>query len=249
MPPLLRFTLAFLVVILAGSLLPARAAEQAGASQAAREAGPVYLRALERAALAYAQRDFQGALEKLELAEQIHPGIQDTWSMRGAIYAEQRAYEKAEDAFEHAEKLAPDNFWPRYNLAQLLFMQKKYAEAQGAFEKLEGDPEHRELVQYKVILLALLQGDTGKAEAVLGSMKEPSDTAAYYFAHAACEFARQNRTQGEYWVAAGIKIFGIERCYSLYDSLADLGWVEKRNAKSARIPSISLPMATPSVLP
>lgn len=226
-----------------------RATEPAGASQAAREAGPVYLRALERAAAAYSQRDFPDALEKLDAAEQIQPGIPDTWSMRGAIYAEQRAFEKAEDAFDHASQLSPNAFWPRYNLAQLLFMQKKYGEAEAAFEKLVSDPDHRELVQFKLILLDLLQGNRDKAQTVLRSMKEPSDTAAYYFAQAAWEFSHQDRKQADYWVATGVKIFGIERCYSLYDALADIGWVAKRTAKMTGLPPLSLPMATPQLSP
>ena len=251
MRALLRFRILpiALFLFLAGLSLPGRATEEAGASQQARDAGPVYLRALERAAVAYAQRDFPVALEKLELADQIHPGVQDTWSMRGAIYAEQRAYEKAEDAFDHASALAPENFWPRYNLAQLLFMQKKYAAAEAAFEKLGDDPQHRELVQFKLILLDLIQNNPGKASVVLQSMKEPSDTAAYYFAHAAWEFAHQNQREGQYWVVTGIKIFGLERCYSMYDALADLGYVSKRTAKMTGIPPLSLPMATPAVLP
>lgn len=199
--------------------------------------------------MAYAQRDFSTALDKLDLADHIHPEVQDTWSMRGAIYAEQRAFEKAEDAFQHAAKLAPENFWPRYNLAQLLFMQKKYGEAEAAFERLGADPKHRELVQFKLIILDILQNQLDKAQVVLQSMKEPSDTAAYYFAHAGWDFAHKNQREGEYWVVTGMRIFGVERCYSYYDVLADLGWVSKRTANTTGVPPLSLPMATPAVLP
>lgn len=244
----------FLPLLLAAlfSLLPllGRAVEPAGPTQAAREAGPEYLHALQRAGEAYARRDFPAALEGLDAAEQIHPEVPDTWSMRGAVYAEQRAYEKAEDAFTHAARLAPKGFWPRYNLAQLLFVEKKYGEAEAAFEKLLAGPgSQRELVQFKLVLLDLLQGKAGPAQKVLAAMKDPSDTVAYYFAHAAWEFAHDDQKQGKYWVMTGIKIFGLERSYPFYDALADVGWVKKRTAGGVPAPAMTLPMATPAVSP
>ena len=68
------------------------------------------------------------------MADQIAPNIPDTWNLRGAIYAEEHDYEKAEDAFEKAGKLKPGDFWPKYNIAELMLMQKKYGPAAAAFE-------------------------------------------------------------------------------------------------------------------
>ncbi len=54
-------------------------------------------------------------------------------------------------------------------------------------------------------------------------MKFPSDTAAYYFAHAAWGFAQKDEKEGQYWCKTGLKVFGLPRCTSFYDALAGAG--------------------------
>ena len=243
-----RFLLSSLIAALAvlafsGNL--ARAVQEAGPSEGAKAAGDTYLHALQRAAEAYARRDFQAALDRLDVADQIQPGLPDTWSMRGAIYAEQHAFEKAEDAFLNAKKADPRSFWPRYNLAQLLFMQKKFGPAAEAFAKLTGDKENGELAQFKEIISDLLQCDADKAKPVLDAMKFPSDTAAYYFAHAAWEFAHQDEKAGRGFVEDGLKIFGTEKCFPYHHALVEVGWIKKREAASAQAPGLALPVSTP----
>ncbi len=194
------------------------------------EAGRPYLRELETAAAAYSHRDFTQALDHLDLADKIHPDVPDTWNMRGAIYAEQHAYEKAGDAFEKAQKLNPGDFWPPYNLAQLLLMEKKYAQAADAFQRLAVYQGHDELLQFKIVFSYLLAGKPDQAKPVLDAMKFPCDTPAYYFAHASWEYAHKDQSQGDYYVKAALKIFGSQPSMSFYDSLAGMGWVKARAA-------------------
>ena len=224
------------------------AAQPAAPSKAALDAGTPYMRALIEAGAAYGDRDFTRALAKLDLADQIQPNIPDTWNMRGAIYAEQHAFEKAGDAFEKAAKLNPGDFWPHYNLAHLLLMQKRYDEAAAAFQKLSIYGGHDELVQFKIVLADLLDGKPDNAKPVLDAMKFPSDTPAYYFAHAAWGFAHKDQKEGNYWTASGLKIFGLAQCASFYDGLAGIGWVPTRKADGS-IPEqtdlTALPAATP----
>ena len=228
--------------------LSAPAAQPAAPSKAALNAGMPYIRALAGAGVAYANRDFSKALDQLDIADQIQPDIPDTWNMRGAIYAEQHAFEKAEDAFEKAGKLNPGDFWPRYNLAQLLLMQKKFGEAAAAFQKLMIYGGHEELVQFKIVFADLLAGKPDEAKPVLDAMKFPSDTPAYYFAHAAWGFARKDEKEGNYWTGAALKVFGIGQTVSFYDSLAGVGWVGARGADGAapaRTDLTTMPGATP----
>jgi len=82
-------------------------------------------------------------------------------------------------------------------------------------------------VEFKVILTYVLEGDDARARAGLDAMKFPGDTAAYYFANAAWEFAHKEPDKGNNWVDRAIAIFGTERCAPFYDSLADFGWVER----------------------
>jgi tetratricopeptide (TPR) repeat protein len=150
--------------------------------------------------------------------------------MRGAIYAEEHAFEKAEDAFEKEESLLPADFWPKYNIAELLLMQKKFAPAADAFRKLQVYREHEELVQFKAVFCSLVAGNADDAKPVLDGMKFPSDTPAYYFAQSAWAFAHKDQNQGFYWSRTGLKVFGLSRCVSFYDALAQVGWLPMRAA-------------------
>jgi len=209
----------------------AQAVEPTGPSQMARDAGMPYLRALAQAGQAYAQRDFAKALDKLDIADQIQQNIPDTWNMRGAIYAAQRDYDRAEDAFQKASRFNPQDFWAPYNLAELLLLEKKYAQAAAAFQKLAVyGGGHEELVQYKVVLSNLLAGNPDAAKPALDAMKFPSDTAAYYFAHAAWGFAHKNEADGKSWTKSGLKVFGVPYSMSFYDELAQAGWLPPREA-------------------
>jgi tetratricopeptide (TPR) repeat protein len=238
-----------LVAVLAAAMpFSTRAVQESGPSRAAMNAGPAYMRQLESAAAAYSERQFAAALDKLDLADQIAPNIPDTWNMRGAIYAEERAFEKAEDAFEKAGKLNPSDFWPQYNLAELLLLQKKYEAAVPAFQRLVMYEGHDELVQFKIVCAELLAGKPDAAKPVLDGMKFPSDTAAYYFAHAAWGFAHNDEKEGNSWTEDGLKVFGIEKCVSFYDSLVGVGWLPMRNADGSvpePTPGLLMPAVTP----
>jgi tetratricopeptide (TPR) repeat protein len=214
------------------------------------EAGIPYMRALETAASMYASREFPEALAKLDEADQIKADVPDTYMMRGAIYAEQHAYEKAEDAFEKAGKLNPGDFWPQYNLASLLLLEKKYGEAAPAFEKLAVYKGHEDLIQFKTVFCYVLAGKPEEAKPVLDAMKFPSDTAAYYYANAAWAFGQKDKTAGMGWSNSGLKIFGIGKCVSFYDALATVGWLPMRNADGSvptgESPLSTLPAASPA---
>ena len=203
--------------------------QESGLSKAGRDAGDAYLRALSAAGLAFQQRDFATALDKLDVADKIQPNIPDTWNMRGAIYAEQHAYEQAGDAFAKAARLSPGDFWPPYNIAELLLIQKKYGPAIQGFQGLAIFAGHEELVSFKLVYAYLMTGTADAAKPILDAMKFPSDTPAYYYAHAAWDFAHQDTKEGNYWFSEGLKVFGLAKCMPFYDSLAQAGWVAMRN--------------------
>lgn len=227
-----------------------RASQESAPSKAAFDAGAPYLHALQLAGAAYMHRDFTGALTKLDLADQIAPNIPDTWSMRGAIYAEQHAFEKASDAFEKAAELNPGDFWPPYNMAELLLLEKKYIDAAQAFEKLEVYGGHLELVQFKIVFAYLLAGKPDAAKPVLDAMKFPSDTPAYYFAQSAWGYAHKDTKETFYWSNTGLKVFGLISCLPFYDALASAGWLPMRNTDGS-IPEhtnlTALPAASPTL--
>jgi Flp pilus assembly protein TadD len=228
--PSLRRIAVTLVVLAAVVPISIRADQETGLSDAAKNAGDAYLRALQQAGAAYQQQDYAKALAKLDIADQVQQNIPDTWNMRGAIYAQEHDFDKAEDAFEMAGKLNPGDFWPQYNVAELMLMQKQYGQAVTAFQRLSVYGGHEELVQFKIVFASLLEGKKDVAKPVLDAMKFPCDTPAYYFAHAAWGYASGDNKNGNYFARWGIKVFGVPQCAAFYDALAGAGWVPARTA-------------------
>jgi hypothetical protein len=98
------------------------------------------------------------------------------------------------------------------------------------------------------VFAELMQGKNDAAKKVLDAMKFPSDTPAYYFAHSAWGFAQKDAKEGDYWVSAGMKVFGPEKCVSFYDSLVQAGWLTPRKADGSYPDSDTL-TALPAVTP
>ena len=119
-----------------------------------------------------------------------------------------------------------------------------------AFEKLEVYGGHQDLVQFKIVFASLLQGKPELAKPVLDAMKFPSDSPAYYFAHAAWGFAHKDEKEGNYWINTGLKVFGPAPAISYYDSLAGVGWVTPRGPDGAipdRVDLATMPVAAPAI--
>jgi tetratricopeptide (TPR) repeat protein len=228
--------------------LSSYATEESGVTPAAMQAGEGYLRALETAGAAYAAGQFSNALGKLDICDEIHANVPDTWIMRGAVLASQHQYDKARAAFDKAAQLAPTDFWAHYNIAELYLVQKKYPEAVAAYKALSVYKGQEELVSFKIVYANLLQGKLDAAKAELDAMKFPSDTPAYYFAHSAWGFASGNKEDGDYWVGAGMKIFGPPKCLAFYDALVQAGWLPPRNADGS-YPSSDSTTSLPAVSP
>jgi len=236
------------LALLGTATVSTHATEESGASPAAIKAGLSFLRTLETAGAAYAAGQLSNALDKLDVCDQIHPDIPDTWNMRGAIYADQHQYDKASAAFAKAAELNPGDFWPQYNIAQLLLVQKMYPQAVDAFNKLAVYNGHEELVAFKIVYADLMQGKMDASKKVLDAMKFPCDTPAYYFAHSAWGYAHANQKDGDYWLGAGMKVFGPEKCLSFYDTLVQAGWVPARNADGS-YPEQNTLSALPAITP
>jgi len=206
-------------------------------SKSSIKAGTVYMGLIRDAADAFIKRDFPTAEKKLDEADKIKPDLFDSICLRASIYAELREFPKAQLYYEKALTIQPNSFLPKFNLAEMLLMQKKFEEAQTAFEQLAVPPGRaRELVDFKIVLAALGKGNDARAREVLDHMKFPSDSGAYYYANAAWEFAHGKKDKANDWIQSGDSIFGHARNYSFYDSLADMGWVTARQSPAAGTP-------------
>lgn len=200
---------------------------------AAEESKPPTTGRLAAAQSDYQRGDFQHALSGLETLEKEKGAGAESLNLRGAILLEQDKLAPAREAFTAALQREPSAFGPRLHLAEILFREKKYAEARGAYEELYREaklPVLLELLRYDILLTYLAEKNDWDARHTLERISFPGETPAYYYAHAAVEFAAGHRDDAKKWLAGGEQIFDSEpsRRAPFLRPLYDLGWIKDK---------------------
>lgn len=177
------------------------------------------------------QNSFE-ALRKLDEAAAIAPDSALIENVRGSIYTSPplRDFAKARQCFANAEKLLPTAFEPKFNQSELLYVERRYAEARAAFAKLlttfpKLREEVRHLIQFKIIVCDLKQGKTTEAEKNTAQFTFMDDTPAYYYMKAAFAFQASNVDEGMKWASKAGKIFKAQENAVYLDTLMEAGWV------------------------
>lgn len=187
---------------------------------------PEYMRIIFEAGLFFQQKDFDAVMKKLDEADAIQLGVPIALNMRGAVLTETGEFQEARKFFDQAIEKDPKYFAPRFNLGEIMFLQKDYEGAAAHFENMLKDFEDNEVLEYKISLSYLMAGNDVKAREWRDKINFPSNTPAYYFAHAAYEFKNDNEDEGNRWISSSVRIFGDSGNLFFLQSLEDLGWVD-----------------------
>ena len=163
--------------------------------------------------LAEAQRLFQQkrifeTFDVLDKADAVFPDSHESSNMRGACYVEIRNFDKAAAAFNRALLLSPDNPSINFNIAEVLFVTKKWQEAHDLFGKL---------------LLDLPKGNIALAE----KYDMDDDSPFYCYAHAAIAYDNKDLVKAEELLAMASRIFkNPEALSSWQDTLVEYGYIK-----------------------
>ena len=233
----------------------------------------------------------QESLEKLNELEEITGDFHLIFNMRGAVFTKMRDFKAARAQFEKAVALTKnrpnDNFHPRFNIAEINFVEKNWAQARKEFneliaftdpvlEKLPGlrkeidaialqieefggrDPDPtkpvdpkllalykqqlepirqklaaenelgtRRLMEYKVFITYLQEKKMDEAKKILDSFDQyDTNSPHFYFASAASCFAKDQKEDGEEWLASASKVYPKEITDVFQDSLVEAGWLQ-----------------------
>lgn len=227
---LLLITLASPVSILAQATPPATSTPSAAQSVTA---SPEYKNIYDEAAVALQKKDYSTALTKLDELDKAFPNTINSVNLRGAVYTDQRDFAKAAEAFARAVELDKKAFAPRFNIGEVLFLQKKYTDARAKFEVLAAEDPKNDLVRYKIFLCYLASGDKTQAEKMLNQFDFAGDLPAYYFAHAAWEFAKTpaNTEEAQSWLKSAGNIYPQRDNLLFVDSLVELGYLKREEKK------------------
>jgi tetratricopeptide (TPR) repeat protein len=216
--------IAAVAVLVLGSL----AADNVAPSKAELEA--MY----DKAFRAFDTNNFPDALKELDAIDARQPDLAESQNLRGVIMMRQGIYDKAEAALHEALRI-DSKFWnARFNLAEIPFLKKDWAEARNRFQELlssnasELQGEATQLIQYKILLTYLLEGKENMVDSILAKFELSPDTPAVHYANAAIALQQNKTKEAKDWMAQAEKNFSPQLNKLFAESLYEVGWLQKQ---------------------
>ena len=190
--------------------------------------------------------NFSQALKELDAIDARQPDLAASQNLRGVILMRQGIYDKAEAALLEANRIDPKLWNARFNLAEIPFLQKNWAEARNRFQKLLSSSqsdlasEATQLIQYKILLTYLLEGKENMVDSILAKLELSSDTPAVDYVKAAVALQHKNEKEGKDWIAVAEKNFSPQLNKLFVESFYETGWVERPSGEGRA----SMPLMT-----
>src|SRR6266700_768611 len=180
---------------------------------------------------AFDAKKFSEALKQLDAIDARQPDLAASKNLRGVILMRQGNYDKAEAALQEAARIDP-KFWnARFNLAEIPFLKKDWAEARKRFRQLLSSSqsdlasEATQLVQYKILLTYLLEGNENMVDSILAKLELSSDTPAVQYVKAAVALQHKNDKEAKDWMAVAEKNFSPQLNKLFVESFYEVGWL------------------------
>lgn len=193
---------------------------------------------------AFEAKKFPEALKQLDAIDARQPDLAASKNLRGVVLMRQGNYDEAQAALQDAARIDP-KFWnARFNLAEIPFLKKDWPEARKRFEQLlstgQSDlaKEASQLIQYKIVLTYLMEGNGNMVDSMLAKLELSPDTPAVDYVKAAVALQQKNQSEASDWIKTAEKNFTPQLNKLFAESLYEVGWMEKP-AGSAR-PSLPL---------
>ncbi len=176
---------------------------------------------------------FTEAIQKLDDLEEKYPDRAELVNMRGSLYMSNalRDLDKANEAFQRALQLSPDEFRIHFNLAEVQFVKHEWAKAAAAFQKmLDQFPKmplaYRHMVLFKRLVCEVKQDQIAQAEKTLSDhFTFMDDTPAYYYSKAAVAFQRKAEAEAKDWISRANGIFKAQESHPYVDTLIEARWI------------------------
>jgi Flp pilus assembly protein TadD len=181
----------------------------------------------------FSAANYEQALKELDAIDARQPDLAESQNLRGVIQMRQAQYDQAEAALQKALATDP-KFWnARFNLAEIPFLRKDWAEARKRFEgllqsgtsELQGDAA--QLIQYKILLTYLLEGKENMVDSILAKFELTPDTPAVAYSNAAIAFQHKNEKEAKDLLAAAEKKFSPALNKLFAESFYEIGWMQK----------------------
>jgi tetratricopeptide (TPR) repeat protein len=181
----------------------------------------------------FSAANYEQALKELDAIDARQPDLAESQNLRGVIQMRQAHYDQAEAALQKALATDP-KFWnARFNLAEIPFLRKDWAEARKRFEGLlqggtsELQGEAAQLIQYKILLTYLLEGKENMVDSILAKFELTPDTPAVTYSNAAVAFQHKKENEAKDLIAGAEKKFSPQLNKLFAESFYEIGWMQK----------------------
>ncbi len=123
-------------------------------------------------------------------------------------------------------------FWnARFNLAEIPFLKRDWAEARNRFQDLLSsnaiELQGKQLIRFKIFLTYLLGGKEAMADSILADMRIPDGTPASYYADAAIALHNKDTEKANFCIAAAEKNFSPQSNKLFAESFYEIGWLKQ----------------------
>lgn len=163
------------------------------------------------------------ALDYLDKADKLVPNQAAIQICKAMILKRRGKIAEAAAAHDRAVEILPKSVPMRVMRAGFRMEQKQYAKARedliAAMQMFPGD----EGLRFNLILTHLLEKNHTAAKSELEKFKQPSDTAAFYFASSAFAYSSGQLDKSIEWISSGYRIFGVQHCAPFYADLRRAG--------------------------
>ena len=167
-----------------------------------------------------ADGDYELAIRDASTAIQLDPHNASAYELRGAIYIEEKLWDRAERDYTTAERYSPDAVY-KYKLADIRFLAKAYEDAQPRFAALESDAHLGDLATYKAFLCDLLGYHENAALRDLAALDRGVHGPAYYYSHAAWDLYHANLPEARKYLGSAQQLFDRSTCGLYYSILVE----------------------------
>lgn len=178
---------------------------------------------VDSALVDFKDNKYDPAITKLKEANELAPNSPFILNLLGAALTKKKDYEAATGYFNKALEVEYSFFPARFNLGEVLFLQKRYPQALDYFTKLLRDSPGNELLQFKVVLCLLQTDQVDNAKKLASQMKFPGQEPAWYYAQASIALHEGNKKAAmKYLDNANVFFSGKTQLYQ--ETFQDLGW-------------------------
>ena len=188
---------------------------------------PDYIKTVQSAMRTFSTRDFKTTLALVDKAESMYQATAMTVNVKAAIAIEEKRFDEGKEFCLKALQLDPKFFPALFNLAEIPFMQGKYAEARLAYEKLLDDEASVDLIKFRLYLTYLLEKNDEVAKQLLDKIPLLNDTPIYFYSYAAWEFAHGDEKKAQTYLNSAETVFPKSKRGNFLDVFYDIGWLKR----------------------